>query len=375
VNPLVIATALTKPYAISFHSALAIRGIGEAIGSRVYIQSPRRFAPLTYEGTDFAWVKAARLFGFDSTLVDDMEVVITDVERTILDCLRFPEYAGGIDELIRSLEGVQRYDMLTEILQSNLEGSGAGWKALRARFEDRRAELNSLQGAGLIDVSADRAYLTLVGLAYCPDPRAGSLLDAVRKVHGRLRARYKEKLDHPIPFEEIEQGTDVKCPIIEFAIMALRNAGVPIEVTLGNTPSRQAIPHEAVLDYRDLDQLLAQRLAEHPVPKELSLRKKGLPYVRFDRMLGHLEAFGEKALYAKAGFLASLFAARWKPPVDFIRAARRQVGRGKMYFPASLPRGTGRLVSEWNLIVPHTLYARYVRSLNPAASEQPDAIV
>ena len=360
VNPLWISTVLTRPYFLSFHTALSVRGIGEAVGRRIYIQSPRRFTALDYQGTEFVWVRAPRLFGAESIEIEGVEIKITDMERTLLDGLRYPAYMGGLDEFLRSLEGVQRYDLLTEILEANRKGAPAGWKELRARFEDRRAELDALQRAGLILRSNNDAYLTLFGLAYCPDPRAEEWLKKARRLYADLRAHYKSKLEAMVPLGELEPAIDGDRDLVRMLLRALSGAGVPLGYhSPGSAPQEAVIVYEGILDYVDLDQLLAARLQEHRPPPEISLTKKGLPYIRFDRLMSHLKEFGEKHLYAKAGLLATVMSATWKPPLDFLREARRHVASRKTYFPASLPRGTGRLVSEWNLIVPRSLFSRY----------------
>ncbi|OGF63672.1 MAG: hypothetical protein A2Y62_02160 [Candidatus Fischerbacteria bacterium RBG_13_37_8] len=44
---------------------------------------------------------------------------ITDIERTILDVLKNPELAGGIDELLFSLEGLRGSSILTAPVQAS----------------------------------------------------------------------------------------------------------------------------------------------------------------------------------------------------------------------------------------------------------------
>jgi predicted transcriptional regulator of viral defense system len=59
--------------------------------------------PLTVEGTDVQWYQAKPQWDFGNTVgySHGSPIYVTDLERTLLDVLRFPERTGGALELLR----------------------------------------------------------------------------------------------------------------------------------------------------------------------------------------------------------------------------------------------------------------------------------
>ena len=125
-DPFVAASVLARPYAVSFHSALALRGLAEGVSRRVYIQSPKQVRRLEFAGAEFIPVRVKILFGVETIYRRTVGVQVTDTERTLLDCLRCPQYAGGLDEFLRSIEGVECYDLLSAILDWYLDNNDKG---------------------------------------------------------------------------------------------------------------------------------------------------------------------------------------------------------------------------------------------------------
>lgn len=86
----------------------------------VFISSPKRIPQQTLAGTPFRFVlvKPQHLFGTTKHWVTKQESVeMSDLERTILDGLRQPEYCGGITDVAKGLwmrHTDMRIDTLTE---------------------------------------------------------------------------------------------------------------------------------------------------------------------------------------------------------------------------------------------------------------------
>ena len=101
-----IATRLAKPYVVSYHAALELHGIGHSLYHSVHVASPKKFRRFTFQGITYVWVSSRDLFGLTSVIRAGHPIQVTDLEKTIVDCVQKPAYAGGVGELFKSLEGV-----------------------------------------------------------------------------------------------------------------------------------------------------------------------------------------------------------------------------------------------------------------------------
>jgi len=107
------------PYAISYRSALHYYGLTEQIPTTVFVQTPARKKRNLLEifGVKYqiVRVKADKFFGCRKDWIEETPVSITDKEKTIIDCLDKPYYAGGIIEVAKSLKNSSLdYERLTE---------------------------------------------------------------------------------------------------------------------------------------------------------------------------------------------------------------------------------------------------------------------
>lgn len=82
-----------------------------------------------------------------------------------------------------------------------------------------------------------------------------------------------------------------------------------------------------------------------------------LPSIDFNKLYQYMEKLGRKSLFYRVGFFLSLEEVRdrWRAPDDFLEKVKKMVGRKTYYFAAG--KGRGRLVKEWNLIVPDNIEA------------------
>jgi predicted transcriptional regulator of viral defense system len=72
----------------------------------IFVCSPKRIANRVIHGTEYKFVftKPEQIFGTMSHWVTKQEkVIVSDLERTIIDGLRRPEYCGGITEVAKGL--------------------------------------------------------------------------------------------------------------------------------------------------------------------------------------------------------------------------------------------------------------------------------
>lgn len=102
---------LVSPYFFSYHSALEIHGVANsATFNTVYLSSPKQFRVIRHSGIDYVWVRKTKLFGTEKAVWSDKEVVVSDRERTIIDCLDRIELAGGLEEAFKSITSFPAVD-------------------------------------------------------------------------------------------------------------------------------------------------------------------------------------------------------------------------------------------------------------------------
>ncbi|MFT4178866.1 MAG: type IV toxin-antitoxin system AbiEi family antitoxin domain-containing protein [Thermomonas sp.] len=107
-NPYLIARELagTAVYFLSHATALELHRMTTQPNFTIYTSCTRRVRPQTVGGYDFRFIHIndAQNFGVTKHWVDkERFVMISDMERTIIDGLRHPAYAGGITEIAKGL--------------------------------------------------------------------------------------------------------------------------------------------------------------------------------------------------------------------------------------------------------------------------------
>jgi len=107
-SPYLIACELagTAPYFLSHGTALELHRMVTQPNSTVYVSCTRRVRPQTVGGYDFRFVhiNAEQVFGIVKYWINKEQfVMISDIERTIIDGLRHPAFAGGITEVAKGM--------------------------------------------------------------------------------------------------------------------------------------------------------------------------------------------------------------------------------------------------------------------------------
>lgn len=102
---------LVSPYFFSYHSALEMHGVANSAAfNTVYIASPRQFRAIRLRGVGYVWVRKTKLFGTETVVWSDKRAVVSDRERTIIDCLDRVELAGGLEEAFKSIASFPSVD-------------------------------------------------------------------------------------------------------------------------------------------------------------------------------------------------------------------------------------------------------------------------
>ena len=118
VHEFEIAMALAEPAAISHWSAMHHHGLTDQVPRKVFVLTttdgsvPRARGagaqrnvggyPVGDTVYQFVQVKPARFFGSEKVWVGEARVAVTDLERTLLDCLSMPQYCGDFAEVLHA---------------------------------------------------------------------------------------------------------------------------------------------------------------------------------------------------------------------------------------------------------------------------------
>jgi len=106
-----------KEYYIAYASAMKIHGLKSQHETSVFVVTKKQMKPALISFGDiscqFILNKASRFFGFSSICITQLEeVMVSDLERTIVDISAKPQYCGGIAEVGKAIYQAQdRMDM------------------------------------------------------------------------------------------------------------------------------------------------------------------------------------------------------------------------------------------------------------------------
>jgi predicted transcriptional regulator of viral defense system len=119
-DPFLVAKALVggENYYLSHATAMEIHQMVTQPQLVVYVSTPERLPPRAIMGTEFRFVfcRNKSLFGIVEHWVTKQEKVqVSDLERTVIDGLKRPEYCGGLTEVAKGL-WMQQHRMSPERL-------------------------------------------------------------------------------------------------------------------------------------------------------------------------------------------------------------------------------------------------------------------
>lgn len=104
-----IASALFANACVAYHSALEFHGLGNQMFSEVQVFTEKRYNPFIYDGLEYKFFSYTAKGGI-MRLEQNAEIVVTDLERTVVDCIDRIDLAGGLEELVTALNGITHLD-------------------------------------------------------------------------------------------------------------------------------------------------------------------------------------------------------------------------------------------------------------------------
>lgn len=111
-DAVLIAARSSEESFLSHYTALSIYGLAERYVTRVYVTTSHHQRDIIYHDVHikFITVLPNRFFGFKRIEYSNEKVNVSDQERTILDIINRPRYAGGWSEMISCLKNLENVD-------------------------------------------------------------------------------------------------------------------------------------------------------------------------------------------------------------------------------------------------------------------------
>jgi len=210
-NTYLIAASMTSDSVLAYHTAMMVRGESYSMLNRHYYLSLRHVRPFVYRNQAYQALmppKNLRKQGLsfietDTLMIHDKPVKVTSLERTLVDSLYSPDFAGGWEELWRNFG----------------RAASLRWDALQAYvdlFDDKRLHaklgfyLSMRQTQGL---AVPDTVLTALALR---SPKQASYIDIPERFSPKQRWRFIKPWQLIVPeelvnqsFEEAFQETDL----------------------------------------------------------------------------------------------------------------------------------------------------------------------
>lgn len=118
IDPYLVAAKLKPDSVLCYHTALEFHGKAYSVFKRFTYTSQKQSTPLQFQSQEYTCVLeqeklslgSDRERGIKTVNRSGIEVRVTNLERTLVDILHRPQYAGDWEEIWRSLSSVEYYD-------------------------------------------------------------------------------------------------------------------------------------------------------------------------------------------------------------------------------------------------------------------------
>ena len=119
VDPYLVAAKMTDDAVLAYHTALEFHGKAYSAYTRFHYVSAQRSTPLQFQFHEFRRVpvphalldKGSEMFGVAKHRRSGVDIRVTNFERTLVDALERPDLTGSWEEIWRSLESVEFFDL------------------------------------------------------------------------------------------------------------------------------------------------------------------------------------------------------------------------------------------------------------------------
>ena len=131
VDPFLVAAKLTPDAVLSHHTALEFHGKAYSVHTHLTYSASRPLGTLTFRAHVFRGTKFRQAllhlgkehFGVSIAERSGQELRVTNLERTLVDVLDRPDLSGSWEEIWRSLESVEFFDLEKVVAYARLLGN------------------------------------------------------------------------------------------------------------------------------------------------------------------------------------------------------------------------------------------------------------
>ena len=149
VDPYLLAAKLTPDAVLSHHTALEFHGRAYSVWSHLIYSASRPVGPLTFRSQVFRGAKfpeallrsGTKHFGVLTSERSGVAVRVTSLERTLVDVLHRPDLSGGWEEIWRSLESVEFFNVDQVVEYALLLGNATTAAKVGLFFDQHREAL------------------------------------------------------------------------------------------------------------------------------------------------------------------------------------------------------------------------------------------
>ena len=149
LDPYLLAGHLTADAVVAYHAALQFHGKAHSVSRRFAYLTLTRVKAFEFRRTEFIPVPVPPSLrnlpdlggGFRAERRGGVVVSVTTLERTLVDVLDAPRHGGGWEEIWRSLEGVEFFDLDAVIAYALKLGSAVTVARVGFYLEQHREEL------------------------------------------------------------------------------------------------------------------------------------------------------------------------------------------------------------------------------------------
>lgn len=147
VDPYLVAAKMTEDAVLAYHTALEFNGKAYSVYTKLHYVSERKSLPLKFQSHEFTRApvsntlraKGQEMFGVSNHKRSGVKVRVTNLERTFVDVLDRPDLTGSWEEIWRSLESIEFFD-LDQVVDYTLMLENATTAAKVGFFLDQHKE-------------------------------------------------------------------------------------------------------------------------------------------------------------------------------------------------------------------------------------------
>ena len=119
VDPYLVAAKMTGDAVLAYHTALEFHGKAYSVYTRLHYMSANKSLPFKFQSYEIIRMpvplslreKGKEMFGVVHHKRSGVDIRVTSLERTFVDVLDRPEVTGSWEEIWRSLESVEFFDL------------------------------------------------------------------------------------------------------------------------------------------------------------------------------------------------------------------------------------------------------------------------